>query len=67
MTLRDVTATGELSAGKTPIEAMRCLKRRPSDQVYKQEIHDVVAAGDGSGAHMGASLQSGAAGSNPDS
>ena len=55
----------KLSAGTTPMEAMHCLKRRLSDQVHRQVIHDVVAAGDGSGGHMGASLQSSAARSIP--
>ena len=30
----------KLAAGKTPMEAMRCLKRRLSDVVYKQMIKD---------------------------
>jgi transposase len=30
----------KLAAGKTPMEAMRCLKRRLSDQVYKQMVND---------------------------
>jgi transposase len=39
----------KLAAGKTSMEAMRCLKRRLSDQVYKQMIKDATAAGTGPG------------------
>jgi transposase len=34
----------KLAAGKTPMEAMRCLKRRLSDQVYKQMLRDAQTA-----------------------
>jgi transposase len=27
-----------LADGKTPMEAMRCLRRRPSDVVYRQRV-----------------------------
>ncbi len=60
----------KLAAGKTPMEAMRCLKRRISDAIYRQLIHDAktAAAADmdaGPGGHGGATLQSSAAGSHP--
>ncbi|MGN9919147.1 transposase [Micromonospora palomenae] len=51
----------KLAAGKTPMEAMRALKRRLSDIVYKQMIEDVKKAGTGPGGHVGATLQSSAA------
>jgi hypothetical protein len=34
----------KVAAGKTPNEAMRCLKRRLSDVVYRTMIGDVVTA-----------------------
>jgi transposase len=51
----------KLAAGKTPMEAMRSLKRRLSDLVYKQMIKDAKAAGTGPGGQRGASVQSSAA------
>ncbi|GAA4565254.1 IS110 family transposase [Micromonospora coerulea] len=51
----------KLAAGKTPMEAMRALKRRLSDIVYKQMIKDAKKAGTGPGGHVGATLQSSAA------
>ena len=30
----------KLAAGKTPMEAMRCLKRRISDAIYRQLVND---------------------------
>jgi transposase len=51
----------KLAAGKTPMEAMRALKRRLSDIVYKQMIKDANAARTGPGGHVGATLQSSAA------
>jgi transposase len=47
--------------GKTSMEAMRALKRRLSDMVYKQMIADAMAAGAGPGGHPGATLTSSAA------
>jgi transposase len=47
----------KLAAGKTSMEAMRCLKRRLSDQVYKQMIKDVNIAGTGPGGQRGAADQ----------
>jgi transposase len=56
----------KLAAGKTPNEAMRCLKRRLSDIIYRTMLdHLVAAAGTGPGGHRGASLHSSAAGSHP--
>jgi hypothetical protein len=50
------------AAGKTHLEAMRCLKRRISDAVYRQLLDDAVAATDASpGGHCRASLTSSAA------
>jgi len=60
----------KLDAGKTPMEAIRRLKRRLSDTVYRQLITDSLAdslkdrdlaAGAGSGGHSGATLTSSAA------
>jgi transposase len=60
----------KLAAGKTPMEAMRCLKRRISDAIYRRLVTDArtTATTDmnaGPGGHSGASLQSSAAGSHP--
>ncbi len=53
--------------GKTPMEAMRSLKRRLSDVVYRQMIRDSKAAtGTSPGGHLGATLQSSAADPNPE-
>jgi transposase len=52
--------------GKTSMEAMRCLKRRLSDIVYRQLLADALApAATGPGGHSGASLTSSAADSHP--
>jgi transposase len=50
-----------VAAGKTHMEAMRCLKRRLSDVVYRQMIKDAKAARTGPGGHRGATLRSSAA------
>ena len=53
----------KLAAGKTRMEAMRCLKRRISDAVFRQLLADARAAedvGTGPGGHCGASLTSSA-------
>jgi transposase len=55
----------KLAAGKTPLEALRCLKRRLSDVVYRQLVKDAQAAaltasGTGPGGHCGATLASSA-------
>ena len=59
----------KLAAGKTKLEALRCLKRRISDAIYRQLVADAERAavassatlvGTGPGGHCGASLQSSA-------
>ena len=60
----------KLAAGKTRAEAMRCLKRRISDALYRQLLADARALHaevvDASpGGHRGASHESSAAGSHP--
>jgi hypothetical protein len=47
------------------MEAMRALKRRLSDVVYKQMTADAKRLGTGPGGHAGATLQSSAADLNP--
>jgi transposase len=54
------------AAGKTHLEALRCLKRRISDAVYRQLLDDAaraaaLAAGTGPGGHCGATQESSAA------
>ena len=47
--------------GKKPLEAIRCLKRRISDAIYRQLLDDAHAAaglGTGPGGHCGASQES---------
>jgi transposase len=56
--------------GKRPLEAIRCLKRRISDAIYRQLVADAAVVktegiGAGPGGHRGATLQSSAAGSHP--
>ncbi|MEV6602123.1 IS110 family transposase [Actinoplanes sp. NPDC051346] len=55
----------KLAAGKTPMEAMRALKRRLSDIVYRRMVADAKAATTGPGGHLGATLQSSAVDLNP--
>ena len=64
----------KIAAGKTRREAMRCLKRRISDAIYRRLVADAQAATvltdavdveAGPGGHSGASLLSSAAGSHP--
>ncbi|QSF56094.1 transposase [Nocardioides sp. zg-1228] len=56
----------KLAAGKTPMEALRCLKRRLSDVVYRQLVADAQKHdGAGPGGHCGATLQSSAVDSHP--
>jgi len=58
----------KLAAGKTKLEALRCLKRRISDAVYRQMLADTEQAhgssaepvGTGPGGHCGASQESSA-------
>jgi len=52
---------GQRGAGKTHLEAMRKLKRRLSDIVYRHMANDAKTARTGPGGHSGATLQSGAA------
>ncbi len=54
----------KVAAGKTNMEAMRCLKRRLSDLVYKQMIND-AGARTGPGGQPGTTLQSSVAGPIP--
>jgi transposase len=54
------------AAGKTSMEAMRCLKRRLSDVVYRQLLNDLVATrATGPGGHSGNDSDSSATGSHP--
>jgi transposase len=54
------------AAGKTSMEAMRCLKRRLSDIVYRALIDDLTSArGTGPGGQRGDDSDSSAAGSQP--
>ena len=60
----------KLAAGNTRMEAMRCLKRRISDAIYRRLRADAktdptVDAGAGPGGHRGASHISSAAGFHP--
>jgi transposase len=55
----------KVAAGKTPMEAMRALKRRLSDIACHQMILDHRAAQTGPGGHVGAATGSSAAGFNP--
>ena len=55
----------KVAAGKTPMEAMRSLKRRLSDIVYHQMILDARAKAAGPGGHLGTATGSSAAGSHP--
>jgi transposase len=51
----------KLAAGKTPMEAMRALKRRLSNVVYKLMLADAKRLATGPGGHVGATLTSSAA------
>ena len=52
--------------GKKPLEALRCLKRRISDAIFRQLLEDAHAdVGTGPGGHRGATQESSAAGSHP--
>jgi transposase len=56
----------KLATGKTPIEALRCLKRRLSDVVFKQLVTDQGRPQEaGPGGHTGATLKSSAASPTP--
>jgi transposase len=49
------------AAGKTPLEALRCLKRRLSDVIYRHLVDDLEKAKASPGGHSGASKKSCAA------
>jgi transposase len=54
------------ASGKTSMEAMRALKRRLSDIVYRQMVNDTItAAATGPGGHRGTSTNSSVASSHP--
>jgi len=53
------------ATGKTSMEAMRALKRRLSDVVYRQMISDATAVVTGSGGHRGTSTNSSVTSSHP--
>jgi transposase len=55
----------KIAVHKTHNEAMRCLKRRLADHVWRLMIADERRAAAGPGGHPGATLQSSATGSNP--
>jgi transposase len=55
----------KIAAGRTHNEAMRCLKRRLADHLWRLMIRDERAQSAGPGGHQGATLQSSAAGSTP--
>jgi transposase len=56
----------KLAAGKTPMEALRCLKRRLSDAVFRQLVADATRPQEaGPGGHSGATLKSSAASPTP--
>jgi transposase len=55
----------KVAAGKTPMEAMRSLKRRLSDVACHQMILDARAQAAGPGGHLGAATGSSAAGLHP--
>ena len=50
----------KLAAGKTSMEALRCLKRRLSDAIYRQLVADQRARDAGPGGHCGATQESSA-------
>ena len=55
------------AAGKTSMEAMRALKRRLSDVLYRQLLADAMRPSrTGPGGHSGTSVQSSVADSHPD-
>ena len=55
----------KIAAGKTHNEAMRCLKRRLADHVWRLMIRDERTLATGPGGQSGAALTSSAAGSTP--
>ena len=55
----------KVAAGKSHNEAMRCLKRRLADRVWRLMLSDEHRLAAGPGGHSGATLASSAAGSTP--
>jgi transposase len=55
----------KIAAGKTHNEAMRCLKRRMADHIWRLMLADERRQAAGPGGHPGATLKSSAAGSTP--
>lgn len=55
----------KIAGGKTHNEAMRCLKRRLADHVWRRMIRDEHASAADPGGHLGTTLQSSVAGSTP--
>jgi transposase len=55
-----------LAEGKTAMEAIRALKRRLSDVVYRHMLRDIQRSETGPGGQPGATLQSSAADPNPE-
>jgi transposase len=55
----------KLAEGKKPMEAMRCLKRRLSDIVYRTMTRDAAPPAAGPGGQTGAAIPSSAADPNP--
>ena len=55
----------KIAAGKTHNEAMRCLKRRLADHIWRLMIRDERQYAAGPGGQQGATVQSSAAGSTP--
>jgi hypothetical protein len=55
----------KIVAGKSHNEAMRCLKRRLADRVWRLMLADERRLAAGPGGHSGATLTSSAAGSTP--
>ena len=63
--LRRADYRRKLAAGKSPMEAMRALKRRLSNVVYQQMVRDDRTVATGPGGHSGATVKSCAADPNP--
>lgn len=55
----------KIAAGKTKRAALRCLKRRISNVIYRQLVADAARAEGSPGGQLGATLTSSAAGSHP--
>lgn len=55
----------KLAAGKTKKAAMRCLKRRISDAIYRQLVNDAARAAGSPGGQSGATSKTSATGSTP--